>query len=64
MRTTEEFEKALLSINVVIDEFSYKAIYVVKKAYGTVNGKAYRWNCDGTCVDRKGKRYPEYDLKF
>lgn len=63
MYTIEQFESALLQINVEIDEMKMKGKYV-RTANGKINNKMYQWNSNGVCEDMKGIRQFEYDLKF
>lgn len=63
MYTEEQFESALLNLNVVIDELFMKGKYI-NKAKGKIEGKAYLWNKEGNCQNIKGDRIFEYDLKL
>lgn len=63
MYTIEQFENALLQLNVEIDEMKLKGKYV-SKAKGKIDNKMYQWNGNGICEDLKNVRTFEYDLKF
>ncbi len=62
MYTTNQFEIALVAINVLIEELKTPNRNV-RQAIGYKDGKRLTWNEKGECSFHT-TRMPEYDLKF
>lgn len=63
MYTIEQFEQALLQLDVEIDEIKLKGKYV-SKAIGKINERVHHWKANGVCENLRGERKPLYDLKL
>lgn len=62
MHTTNQFETALIALNVKIDEIRLQNKFVTQ-AVGYLKGKTMTWNDKGQCSFKK-ERLPQFDLDF